>query len=110
MIATTSVNQECKQIKEQVQFTKNPNLDEWDTLLERNRYWRALRVTARVLRFLRTCLARVRRNEKQTGPLVSEEIIAARNAWVRRVQQGVNPELPPPLENHKRQSNKNSQV
>jgi hypothetical protein len=41
-------------------------------------------------------LARVRRNQKQSGPLVSEEIILARNAWLRRVQQGVNPELQAP--------------
>jgi hypothetical protein len=93
---TTSVSQECKPIKEQALFTKDREPDKWDALLERNTYWRSLRVTAWALRFLNNCLARVRRNQKQSGPLVSEEIILARNAWSRRVQQGVNPELQAP--------------
>ena len=33
---------------------------------------------------------------KRSGPLVSEEIVVARNAWVRRVQRGVNPKLQAP--------------
>ncbi|XP_028410907.1 uncharacterized protein LOC114533565 [Dendronephthya gigantea] len=93
---TTSVSQECKPIKEQALFTKEREPDEWDALLERNTYWRTLRVTAWVLRFLNNCLAKVRRNQKQSGPLVSEEISVARYAWIRRVQQSVNPELQAP--------------
>jgi hypothetical protein len=93
---TTSVSQECKPIKEQALFTKDRELDKWDALLERNTYWRTLRVTAWALRFLNNCLARVRWNQKRSGPLVSEEITVARNAWVRSVQQGVNPELQAP--------------
>ncbi|XP_028412573.1 uncharacterized protein LOC114535466 [Dendronephthya gigantea] len=93
---TTSVSQEYKPIKEQALFTKEREPDEWDALLERNTYWRTLRVTAWVLRFLNNCLAKVRRNQKQSGPLVSEEISVARYAWIRRVQQSVNPELQAP--------------
>jgi hypothetical protein len=93
---TTSVSQECKPIKEQALFTKVREPDEWDALLERNTYWRTLRVTAWALRFLNNCLARVRRNQKRSAPLVSEEITVARNAWVRRVQQGAYPELQAP--------------
>ena len=83
---TTSVSQECKPIKEQALFTKDREPDEWDALLERNTYWRTLRVTAWALRFLNNCLARVRRNQKRSGPLVSEEITIAKaknNAWKR---------------------------
>ena len=83
---TTSVSQECKPIKEQALFTKDRELDEWDALLEINTYWRPLRVTAWALRFLNNCLARVRRNQKRSGPLVSEEITitkAKNNAWKR---------------------------
>ena len=36
LIATTSVNHECKPIKEQVLFTKDRKLDEWNTVMERN--------------------------------------------------------------------------
>jgi hypothetical protein len=96
LTATTSASQERKPIKEQALFTKDRELDEWDFLLERNSYWRTLRVTAWILRLLYNCLSRARWNKKRTGPLVSEEIKDARNAWVRRVQRGVNPELQTP--------------
>ena len=50
--------------------------DEWDALLERSTYWRTMRVTAWVLRFIRNCKARSK-SKKMSGPLVTEEITAA---------------------------------
>jgi hypothetical protein len=96
LTVSKAVDQESKPIKEQALFTKERKPDEWDALLERNTYWRTLRVTAWALRFLNNCLAKIRRSKKKSGPLVTEEIIAARNSWVRRVQRGVNPELQAP--------------
>ena len=54
-----------------------------------------IRVTAWILRFVNNCLARGRHN-RRSGPLVSEEVEAATNRWVRRVQKGVNPDLQAP--------------
>ena len=96
LTVTKSANQQCKPIKEQAMFTKDREPDEWDALLKRNTYWRTLRVTAWVLRFLNNCLSRVKRKQKRSGPLVSKEIVVARNAWVKRVQGSVTP-------NYKRQ-------
>ena len=70
--------------------------DEWDSLLHRSSYWRMIRVTAWILRFVNNCLARGRHNRRRSGPLVSEEVEAATNRWVRRVQRGVNPDLQAP--------------
>ena len=55
-----------------------------------------IRVTAWILRFVNNCLARGRHNRRRSGPLVSEEVEAATNRWVRRVQKGVNPDLQAP--------------
>ena len=55
-----------------------------------------IRVTAWILRFVNNCLARSRHNRRRSGPLVSEEVEAATNRWVGRVQRGVNPDLQAP--------------
>ena len=49
-----------------------------------------------ILRFVNNCLARSRHNRRRSCPLVSEEVEAATNRWVRRVQRGVNPDLQAP--------------
>ena len=48
-------------------------------MLERSTYWRTLRVTAWVLRFVSNCKARRNKLKKTAGPLVTEEITTARN-------------------------------
>ena len=60
--------------------------DEWDTLLEKSTYWRTMRVTAWVLRFIRNCRARSK-SKKMSGPLGTEEITTASDYRVKRVQK-----------------------
>ena len=93
---TSDVKKECKPVKEETLFTQDLQPDEWDSLLHRSSYWRMIRVTAWILRFVNNCLARGRHNRRRSGPLVSEEVEAATNRWVRRVQRGVNPDLQAP--------------
>ena len=92
---TSDVTKECKSVKEETLFTQDLQPDEWDCLLHRSSYWRMIRVTAWILRFVNNCLARSRHN-RRSGPLVSEEVEAATNRWVGRVQRGVNPDLQAP--------------
>ena len=62
--------------------------DEWDSLLDRNPYWRTLRITAWVLRFVNNSLSKTRGSKKNES-LNTDEIEAAKNCWVRKVQRDV---------------------
>ena len=93
---TKDVNDEYKPIKEENLYAKEHKPDEWETLLERKKYWKALRVTAWALRFLNNCLARRHSTKKLTGPLTTEEIVDAKNLWIKKVQRGTSPNLQAP--------------
>ena len=84
---TKETDEEFKATQEAVLRTNECKLDEWDALLERSTYWRTVRVTAWVLRFISNCKARRNKLKKKSGPLVTEEIATARNYWVKRVQK-----------------------
>ena len=56
-------------------------------LLSRSSYWRTLRMTAWMLRFVSNCRIKRKRNRK-IGPLNTDEILDARTRWVKRVQDG----------------------
>ncbi|KAL9977857.1 hypothetical protein ACROYT_G015311, partial [Oculina patagonica] len=54
-----------------------------DTLLSKyTSYWKLLRVTAFVMRFINNC----RKHKKQKGPLMTEELQAAENFWIIQAQ------------------------
>ena len=84
--STKETDEESKVTQEAVLRTQERVFDEWDALLERSTYWRTMRVTAWVLRFIRNCKARSK-SKKMSGPLVTEEITAASDYWVKRVQK-----------------------
>ena len=84
--STKETDEESKVTQEAVLRTQERMFDEWDALLERSTYWRTMRVTAWVLRFIRNCKARSK-SKKMSGPLVTEEITAASDYWVKRVQK-----------------------
>ena len=82
--STKETDEESKVTQEAVLRTQERMFDEWDALLERSTYWRTMRVTAWVLRFIRNCKARSKSKE-MSGPLVTEEITTASDYWVKRV-------------------------
>ena len=82
--SNTNVSEESRPVKEDILFTKDREQDEWDALLERNPYWRTLRVTSWVLRFVHNCLAKLRKEKTKTGPIDHNEISGAENDWIRR--------------------------
>ena len=82
---TKEVNEEYKPIKEEYLYAKEHKPDEWETLLEINKYWKALRVTAWALRFRNNSLARRQRTRKLIGPLTTEEMEGAKNRWIMKV-------------------------
>ena len=55
-------------------------------MLERSIYWRTMRVTAWVLRFIRNCKARSK-SKKMSGSLVTDEITTTSGYWVKQVQK-----------------------
>ena len=58
------------------------NIREWaDELLNRVSYWKLLRITAYVKRFIDGC-----RKSKKTGPLTRDEMTEAERVWVRVTQ------------------------
>jgi len=87
---TEVADEECRPTPEGILHTQERKLDEWDALLERGTYWRSMRVTAWMLRFISNCKARRSRLKGRSGPLVTEEITTARTYRVRRVQRACN--------------------
>lgn len=68
----------------------------WDELLSRNTYWRTLRITAWVLRFKTNSLAKLKKIKKKSGPLCTEELVKAKQHWVKRVQRGIPDDMERP--------------
>ena len=93
---TEVANEECRPTPEGILHTQKRKLDEWDALLERGAYWRTMRVTAWMLRFISNCKARRNKLKRRSGPLVTEEITTARTYWVRRVQRAFQASLQSP--------------
>ena len=63
--------------------------DEWDDLLDRKPYWSTLRITAWPLQFVHNGSARMRKEKRPQGTLSTEEIMNARDHWVRREQKKI---------------------
>ena len=72
---------------ELVLFNNEREADECDDLLNRGSYWRTLRVTAWILRFVSNCRTKGKKKRK-IGPLNTDEILNVRTRWVKRVQDG----------------------
>jgi len=77
-------------------FSAERKPDKWDNLLERKPYWNTLRITAWVLRFVDNSSAKLRKEKRQHGPLSTEEIMEARDHWVRREQDKTPKDLEKP--------------
>ena len=77
-------------------FCNEQERDEWDDLLDRSSYWRTLRVTAWMLRFVNNCRSKTKKVKSESGPLNTDEIMSPRNRWIRRVQRNDQPNLRSP--------------
>lgn len=74
---------ETKPIKEILRVA-NPVKNELDSILERLEYWKAMRVTTWIFRFIRNSQAK--KAERIKGPLSTPEIQEQVTMWIRRVQ------------------------
>mgnify|MGYP002260043210 CR=1 FL=1 len=90
---TYVADEECKPTQEGILHTPERKLDEWDVLLERGAYWRTMRVTAWMLRFISNCKARRNKLKRKSGPLLTEENTTVRTYLVRRAQRAVQGSL-----------------
>ena len=76
-------SEEAKLIKEVLMKTiEKPKEDALWTLMEKYSYWKAIRVTAWVNRFLLNC----KQGKRNIGPLSTTELELAKNHWVKKVQ------------------------
>ena len=90
--STSQVNEETKKVTDVIAYTSKRKPDEWDNLLDRKSYWKTLRISSWILRFINNCKAKAK-NEKGTAvPLQTEEILRARNYWIVKVQKDI-PEI-----------------
>ena len=92
---STSVSEECSPAKEKVYFAAEREPDEWDALLNKHPYWKAMRITAWALRFVNMSRAKKTRG-KEIMPLTVEETNNAEKHWVKKVQANVNMDLESP--------------
>ena len=93
---TKDVNDEYKPIKEENLFANERKPDQWETLLERNKNWKVLRVAAWALRFLNNSLTRRRSRKKLTRSLTTEEMVGAKNVWIKKVERNTSQNLQAP--------------
>ena len=76
-------SEEAKVIKEVMMKTvEKPDGDTLWKLTEKYPYWKAMRVTAWVIRFIINCIP----GKRHTGPLSAIEVEGAINHWVKKVQ------------------------
>ena len=87
--SSSAVNSEFRPMKETLFHANEVKSDEWEQLLERNTYWKTLRTTAWGLRFVKNCLAKVKKGKPTKGQLTTEEILNARDYWVRKEQNKI---------------------
>ena len=80
---TAESQQECKIISELMAATKEA-LDMFDNFLAKYEFWKFLRITSWIFRFLNNC-----RKTKQSGPLTTSEIEQRKKFWIKREQQPV---------------------
>ena len=76
---TSQVNEEAKKVTDVIAYTSEGKPDEWDNLLERKSYWKTLRITSWILRFMNNCKDKAKNEKGTIGPLQTEEILRARN-------------------------------
>ena len=87
--SSSAVNSEFRPMKETVFHANEVKSDEWEQLLERKTYWQTLRTTAWGLRFVKNCLAKVKKGKPTKGQLTTEEILNARDYWVGKEQNKI---------------------
>ena len=68
------MNEEAKKVTDVVAYTSERKLDEWDNLLDRKSYWRTLRITSLMFRFINNCKAKAKNEKEKVGPLQTKEI------------------------------------
>ena len=91
---TQAAVDEQKLVTEVVSQVHESDPDKWDNLLMRKPYWNTLRITAWALRFVHNCRAKLLKTKKMCKKLLSgDEILNARDYWVRKVQRHVPEDL-----------------
>ena len=85
-----SVSEEHRPEREEMLYSAEKERDEWDTLLDRSKLWRTLRVTAWALPFKHNSLTKRHKTKKITRPLTTEELSYAKDQWIRKEQAEEN--------------------
>ena len=76
---------EAKLISEVIATTIERSSNTLDKLLQKFSLWKTLRITAWMMRFIKNI--KVKKEEQQSGPLVTQEIQNAQSTWIKLVQE-----------------------
>ena len=90
---TKSVDEEQKPTLTETVFKtaeKVPN--EWELLLSRSDFWRALRVSVWALRFVNNAKAKKHGCRRERGPLTVMELNKAKVRWVKKIEADLSPD------------------
>ena len=83
--ATKESESESQIIKDIMKLAVSREIDQLDHMFNKLTFWKAIRVTAWIVRFVRNC--RVKRNQRTAGPLRTMETNEQKKFWLRRAQQ-----------------------
>ena len=82
-VATEETEAESKIIKEVLATAVKSNDRLW-TLIDKFSFWKTLRITAWIKRFLKNF--RLKKRQRDKGPLTTEEIKSSKETWIKQVQ------------------------
>lgn len=76
---------EATQIRETVATTVEVDDSKVNTLIYKYSFWKTMRVTGWIRRFIRNCKAK-HKDQKKTGPLTTQETEQSKLCWIKKVQ------------------------
>ena len=85
--ATKETEEESRKIKEIMATTTTCSDKLWN-LLSKFSFWKAMRITSWVLRFVYN--SRTKKSKRTKGPLISEEIDSAKLIWIKQIKNSNN--------------------
>ena len=72
--------------KEKQMLVKETTVNDFESMLQKHSYWKAMRITAYVMRFLRHCR---REGKAENNIITAKEIEAAEKFWIRKAQETI---------------------
>ena len=85
MTSPTNENETEAKVVHQVLAVEIEQRDELDDMMQKFGFWKTIRMTAWVARFIKNC--KVKHSLRSKGPVTTEETKAQVNFWIKRVEE-----------------------